>query len=51
VLYSLQAYLSSWLLACYPVMVSVWIHSYFASLGMVMNIIAQIYACIPCEAL
>jgi hypothetical protein len=27
-----------------------WIHSYFASLGMVMDIIAQIHACMPCEA-
>jgi hypothetical protein len=27
-----------------------WIHSYFASLDMVMDIIAQIHACMPCEA-
>jgi hypothetical protein len=27
-----------------------WIQSYFASLGMVMDIIAQIHACMPCEA-
>jgi hypothetical protein len=26
------------------------IHSYFASFGMVMDIIAQIHACMPCEA-
>jgi hypothetical protein len=29
---------------------SMWIHSYFASLGLVMDIIAQIHACMPCEA-
>jgi hypothetical protein len=28
-----------------------WIHTYFASCGMVMDIIAQIHACMPCEAL
>jgi hypothetical protein len=27
-----------------------WIHTYFASFGMVIDIIAQIYACMPCEA-
>jgi hypothetical protein len=27
-----------------------WIHSHFASLGTVMDIIAQIHACMPCEA-
>jgi hypothetical protein len=27
-----------------------WIHTYFASFGMAMNIIAQIHACMPCEA-
>jgi hypothetical protein len=26
------------------------IHSYFASLDMVMDIIAQIHACMPCKA-
>jgi hypothetical protein len=26
-----------------------WIHTYFASLGLVMDIIAQIYAFMPCE--
>jgi hypothetical protein len=27
-----------------------WIHSYSASFGMVMVIIAQMHACMPCEA-
>jgi hypothetical protein len=27
-----------------------WIHSYFISFGMVINIITQIHACMPCEA-
>jgi hypothetical protein len=27
----------------------VMIHSYFAILGVVMDIIAQIHACMPCE--
>jgi hypothetical protein len=27
-----------------------WIHSYFASFDMVMDIIAQIHDCMPCEA-
>jgi hypothetical protein len=36
------------LLSCYGLLM--WIHSYFVSLGMVMNIIAQIHACMPCEA-
>jgi hypothetical protein len=27
-----------------------WIHSYFASLSLAMDIIAQIRACMPCEA-
>jgi hypothetical protein len=27
-----------------------WVHSYSISFGIVMVIIAQIHACIPCEA-
>jgi hypothetical protein len=36
------------LLSCYSRFM--WIHSYFVSLDMVMDIIAQIHACMPCEA-
>jgi hypothetical protein len=36
------------LLSCYGFLMS--IHTYFASLGMVMDIIAQIHGCMPCEA-
>jgi hypothetical protein len=36
------------LLSCYGLLL--WIHSYSASFGMVMVIIAQIHACMPCEA-
>jgi hypothetical protein len=36
------------LLSCYGLLM--WIHSYFASLNKVMDIIAQIHACMPCEA-
>jgi hypothetical protein len=36
------------LLSCYGLFVR--IHSYCASLGMVVDIIAQIHACMPCEA-
>jgi hypothetical protein len=36
------------LLSCYGLLK--WIHSYFASLGLVVDIIAQIHACMPCEA-
>jgi hypothetical protein len=51
VLYSLHAYLSSWLLACYPVMVSLCRFALILHVfGMVMDIIAQIQACVPCEA-
>jgi hypothetical protein len=36
------------LLSCYGLIML--IHSYFISFGMKMDIIAQIYACMPCEA-
>jgi hypothetical protein len=36
------------LLSCYGLLM--WIHTYFTSLVLVMDIIAQIYACMPCEA-
>jgi hypothetical protein len=36
------------LLSCYGLLL--WIHSYSVSFGMVMDIIAQIHACMPCEA-
>jgi hypothetical protein len=36
------------LLSCYGLFVR--IHSYLASLGIVMDIIAQIHDCMPCEA-
>jgi hypothetical protein len=36
------------LLSCYDPFVR--IHSYLASFGMVMDIIAQIHVCMPCEA-
>jgi hypothetical protein len=36
------------LVTCYGLLM--WIHSYFASLGLMMDIIAQIHACMPCEA-
>jgi hypothetical protein len=41
---------SSWLLvllSCYDLLL--WIYSYSVSFGMVMNIIAQIHACMTCE--
>jgi hypothetical protein len=42
--------LSLWLLACYPVMVSLCGFTLiFASLDIVMDIIAQIHACMSCE--
>jgi hypothetical protein len=45
------SYLSSWLLACYPVMVSLCgFILIFASLDMVIDIIAEILACISYEA-
>jgi hypothetical protein len=37
------------LLSCYGLLM--WIHAHFACIGLVMDIIAQIYACMPCEAL
>jgi hypothetical protein len=37
------------LLSCYGRFM--WIHSYFVSFGMVIDIIAQIHARMPCEAL
>jgi hypothetical protein len=40
--------MATYLLSCYGLFVK--IHSYPASLGIVMDIIAQIHACIPCEA-
>jgi hypothetical protein len=36
------------LLSCYGFFM--WIHPYFVSLGFVMDIIAQMHACMPCEA-
>jgi hypothetical protein len=36
------------LLSCYGLLM--YIHSYFISFNMVMNIIAQIHVCMPCEA-
>jgi hypothetical protein len=36
------------LLSCYGLLL--WIHSYSVSFGMVVVIIAQIHACMPCEA-
>jgi hypothetical protein len=36
------------LLSCYGLLM--WIHTYFASLDLVMDIIAQIHKCMPCEA-
>jgi hypothetical protein len=45
VLYSLM---STYLLSSYGLLMR--IHTYFASFGMVMDIIAQIQACMPCEA-
>jgi hypothetical protein len=36
------------LLSCYGRFM--WIHSYFVSFGMVIDIIAQIHARMPCEA-
>jgi hypothetical protein len=36
------------LLSCYGLFM--WIHSYFASFGMVIEIITQTHACMPCEA-
>jgi hypothetical protein len=37
------------LLSCYGLLM--WIHTYFVSFGLVMDIIAQIHACMSCEAL
>jgi hypothetical protein len=50
VLYSLMPILShaTCFLSCYGLLM--WIHSYFTSFGMVMDIIAQIHACMPYEA-
>jgi hypothetical protein len=45
VLYSLMA---TCLLSCYGLLK--WIHSYFTSFVIVMDIIAQIHAFMPCEA-
>jgi hypothetical protein len=52
----LMCFIHSWLsylmapclLSCYGLLM--WIHTYIASLGVVMDIIAQIHACMPCEA-
>jgi hypothetical protein len=35
------------LLSCYGLLM--WTHSYFASLGIMVCIIAQIHACMPCK--
>jgi hypothetical protein len=40
--------MSTYLLSYYGLLM--WIHSYSASLRMVMNIIARIHTCMPCEA-
>jgi hypothetical protein len=50
VIYSLMSILAHGYLLVILYGLFVRIHSYFASLGMVMNIITQIHACMPCEA-
>jgi hypothetical protein len=40
--------MATYLLSCYGLLM--WIHTYFASFGLMMDIIAQIHAYVPCEA-
>jgi hypothetical protein len=44
----LSLLMATCVLSCYGLLI--WIHFYFASFGMVMDIITQIHACMPCEA-
>jgi hypothetical protein len=48
ILSCLSYLMATCLLSCYDLLM--WIHTYFASLDVVMDIIAQIHACMPCEA-
>jgi hypothetical protein len=49
-LYSLMPILAHGYLLVILLWSSYVVYSYFASFGMVMDIIAQIHACMPCEA-